>query len=350
MTSRFDYFLQQIIVITKVEFFLVLLLMVLIFFFHFFFQMKKSKMKSKEESLKEAFLQALREEKPHISEALLKKASPYSILVVIESLSAKVRGDIWKSISLPVVEKYLLPLARKWAMKRTILKKSFAARTFSLLPMQEEESKVMRLLQDSANIIRISASVAAAKIGTMRLLQAIVNVMVEEREEGRFFYRDAILQGNSGNLGWIREQLKLEIDPRFRLVYLDILSQVFDSDLLPYIMQDLNSEDEKLRFKALKILENFPSAIEKKKMIALVDDPSYEIRGTVVTILGRLFGLNVKESLIHGLLDPEWWVRVHAALALKSLGDGGRRILMGYPQDKFPTIFETVQYVLSLPD
>lgn len=56
---------------------------------------------------------------------------------------------------------------------------------------------------------------------------------------------------------------------------------------------------------------------------ALAEDPSWEVRSSVMQALGRLKAGDHVPLLLQGLSDPEWWVRVNAAEALHALGEPG---------------------------
>lgn len=219
-----------------------------------------------------------------------------------------------------------------------------------LCPLAQDEQLILTLLKDPVPLIRTEAALCAVSIGSIPLLKTIFEDMKKESSRGRYAYRDAILKGQPFIFSWIREQLKIEKDTELRALYLDILSAKFDSSVLLYIKEDLKSENDQLRFEAVKVLAKFPNEEAIAWLVPHLRDSYSLIRAEAVKTLPLVFGVKAISALKYALVDSEWWVRLQAALSLKKLGEPGKKILLEQKKEDNLLAYEVATYVLSLGD
>lgn len=78
-----------------------------------------------------------------------------------------------------------------------------------------------------------------------------------------------------------------------------------------------------VRLNAVRSLASIGEHSVSAEIAGLAEDPSWEVRSSVMQALGRLQARDRIPLLLHGLSDQEWWVRFNAAEALRSLGEPG---------------------------
>jgi hypothetical protein len=345
-----DRFLQLIINIAIGELVLIGIVILLIIIFHGIIKYVNIRDKKNRKELATIFLEAIEEKQPFSFKSITKKLTkPFPMLSIIEDINSKFTDDHWKKIKTEVLNQMLFPLARKWYRSSSWIKRNFSIRCFALLPLKEDEEKIVLLLQDKKTLIRLSASLCAVTLGTPKLLEVMFDVMKKEPEKGRYAYRDAVLRGNINVFSWIREQIKLEENSDLRLIYLDLLSSRYDSSVLLYIKKDLQSDNQYLRLKAIKILGKFPSKESVSLMLPYLNDPYYLIRAEILAFIPGILREEAFDYLKEGMKDEMWWVRLQAALGMKKLKEKGLNYLKNVSQEE-KDMYDLAQYVLSIPE
>jgi hypothetical protein len=92
---------------------------------------------------------------------------------------------------------------------------------------------------------------------------------------------------------------------------------------IPSLRHLLNHQVANVRLNAVRSLSSIgdPSVIED--IASLGEDPSWEVRSTVMRALGKLHASEHIPLLLQGLSDQEWWVRHNAGSALIAIGTQG---------------------------
>ena len=96
---------------------------------------------------------------------------------------------------------------------------------------------------------------------------------------------------------------------------------------LPYLQKLLRHEDPNVRLNSVRALASIGDHISIEPISKLGEDPSWEVRNSVMHALGKLGAQDQIPVLLQGLSDQEWWVRYNAAQALYHLGDEGIKAL-----------------------
>ena len=336
--------LRVIIIVTSVEFYFIVFTILLLLVLNQVIKYKNKRDEEIKRKISSALLKAVEEERSYTPDLLpTGRFKPEVLLLVIEDISSKFSGEHWENIKKILLDKYLFSCTRKWAQDKRWLKRHFVARCFALGAHKEDEDLIIKLLNDKVPLIRITAAISAIAIASVPLLLAFFDAMKKEPERGRYAYRDAVLKGQSHIFSWIREQLKIEEDIAMRYIYLDILGAKYDSFVLRYIHKDLQHKEDKLRLKAVKILTNFPTKEALELFLPFLEDHYYLIRAEVIAVLPKIMGQEALPILTKTMQDKSWWVRLQAALGLKSLGNEGKSVLMKEESQ------EVAKYVLSLP-
>jgi HEAT repeat protein len=345
-----EKFLEIVILITIIETYLILSLIIALFgskiVVTFF-----DKIREKRRNGFSKFLVQLMESEVILNEKLISKKfqNPKIMLPIIEDFDEKFADPKWKKIEKFIIKTYLLDYALKWVNSSSWEKRFFSARCFVLYPAVEYENEISLLLYDSVPLVRITAAISAVAVGSVTLLQDIFHVMLSEPVAGRYPYRDAIFKGSTSIFTWIKQQIKIEKDPEKRFMYLDILGTRFDSNILKYIRDDLDSKNFQLRKKSVEILVKFPNKETEQLILPFLQDPSPKIRSCVIKALPMILGKDSIKILENFLKDINWWVRFQAALGLNSFGDIGKHILLNQEKEGNELAYEVAKYALSLP-
>jgi HEAT repeat protein len=78
-----------------------------------------------------------------------------------------------------------------------------------------------------------------------------------------------------------------------------------------------------VRLNAIRSLASIGDHSVIQDIASLGEDPSWEVRSSVMTALGKLRASENIPLLLDGLSDQEWWVRHNAGYALMAIGDQG---------------------------
>lgn len=244
--------------------------------------------------------------------------SQYILLEVLEGYNLRFSGDDWKQLNSLLSQRFLLPKARRWVKSWFWLKRNFAARVFALAPLSKDESHIVQLTQDRSFLVRSVASVAAVKLESKRGVLNILHNMHQELGYAHVYYSDILSQGSNQVFNWVAEVAAEH--KALHLVCLEVLAGKTAPVATPFLNEDFQAKNAKIRQAALKVAIRNPQKGNEKIFSSCLEDPDEEIR-----ILGSM-GLGnypVKEgyaALQKGASDSSWKVRLECAKSLKKLG------------------------------
>lgn len=268
---------------------------------------------------------------------------------VLEKFDQRFTDQRWIDIKNRVVHQVLLNSIDKYANNRSWFKRQLAARALLLNPANAKEDILRKLLNDSSYLVRIVAAVCITKTPFENLFGEMIVRMSKETELSQFSYRDALMQCDHKKFKWIEYILETNTDPAVSAICLDLLSTRYTDNLLPLISPFLRSENQKCRILAIKAVGNIPNSDAIRILNEHLTDSDWEIRAESVVGLSKLHAVQSSTKLQIMLNDPIWWVRLQAALALKSFGIEGKMILANQNKDLVPLAYEIAQYTLALP-
>lgn len=247
-----------------------------------------------------------------------------TVLEVVEAFNRRFEGIDWTQLRDTVSDSVLLPRARRWANSFFWVKRNFSARVFSIHAEAQDEKKILRLMEDRRFLIRSPASLAAIHLESVKGIQMILRAISSEPGFAKFFYRDALIQGSPKVSSIIVE---LAGDPMLHQAALDVLGAKSWGGKIPFLKNDLTSDDAHVRLLALRVLirnilpDSFPFLERAAK------DPDPKVRAAALQGL-NLFPAEESWTLLEaGLSDPAWEVRVEAGKGLKQRGGQGIEIL-----------------------
>jgi hypothetical protein len=299
-------------------------------------------LKKRKEKIETFIFSQLEQEKPFIKEQYPGNVRwDKALLQVLENISSKITGEAWEQLSHNCAEAFLLPQARKFAKKRSWIKRNLAARSFALCPKEVDEPILLNLVEDNNSLIRTPAALALVALESRVGIRKILWAIRDEPGYTEFIFRDILLRGSNKVVKYLIEFAE---DPILHPIVLDFLGAKSWGKELPFLEKDLNSPDPKIFELALKVLIQNPLPLSYSFFLRAVKHFNPNIRILGMQGLGQ-FILDGSWKILHrGLRDPDWTVRVEAGKVLKSQGELGIALLK---RQKEKRAQETAQFVME---
>ncbi|GAB4187273.1 MAG: hypothetical protein Tsb0015_05770 [Simkaniaceae bacterium] len=351
MTNSYYYIeLFKLKLVLQVNIIILVILFVISIVYHFRLVVKEKKDDQRLKKLNQIFSECL-QQKPSFTKKLFPKAylKVEYFLPVLEKYQELFFGDYWEKFKEFIIHNLLEKNIQKNLISRSWQKRGIAIRTLIISPSTDNEKYIEVLLRDKIPLIRFNAAICALKIKTERLINKVLEALSQEDAAKRYPYRDALINSDHFVHKTIAQRLKIEKDPKVRIAALQILSLKIGYVTLDMIEEDLQAEDASRRWWAVKALENVPSKETVEILIKMADDPVWQVQAAVLGILGKMHDKQALDTLIRKIHDPVLWVRLHAALSLKEIGEEGIEILENLDPEKDKNAYEIASYVLSLP-
>lgn len=270
------------------------------------------------------------------------------LLEVLENFNKKLKGEEWDALKQAIGELYLLPKARKRAKSWFWSRRNFAARSFALVPLAQDESFILSLVQDREFLVRSTASLAAVIIGSRKAIELTLDWMAKkETGYARYYYRDILLQGSTKAFEEMAKIAKEKKEGPIHLACLEVFAGKTVPYPLPFLEEDLKSKNETSFLAALKVLERNPIENTEEILLSALSHPHPSIRAEAAKELKVYPGPLTVEALEKALKDPIWEVRLRAASSLKEMGENGIAILKKQTADHNQLGYEVAQYALD---
>ena len=293
---------------------------------HRFFRFFSNKRKDKKKEIVANYYHSLFESKKTFSlqDHPEFKGWVKSILEVVENFNETLSGDQWLALRNSVVETILLPTARKWCKSILWTRRNYASRTFRLYAKPEDENSILDLMNDKKFLVRNPAAIAAICIESQKGVLKLFQELIKDKQYAQFIYRDALLFGSGKVFQYILEIAK---DNTYHLPALSILSGKSWGKEIPFLQNDLSSQDPNTRLLALKVLIRNPLIDSHQYFEKEAQDSDPSIRAVAMEGIGFFSSNQSYEILKKGLCDSVWEVRLSAARACRKLGEPGIKIL-----------------------
>lgn len=281
----------------------------------------------------------------------VKKLKPYAnhelLLSEMEIFDRRYKGDQWDSLKNEVSRLYLMPKARKCYRSIFWINRNFSARCFALTPFSQDETKILKLLDDSVFLVRSLAVVATIKLELKEGILKILRLMGQEQGYSRYFYKDMLLNNGSFKVfNWIKEFANFEKDPQIHFSCLDVLADKSINISEDFLYRDLDSNDKTLQLAALKVFANNPQINSAKILLKYMNDKDPHLRAQAALGLQYILTKEALEKLEKALCDKSWMVRQQAGWSLKKMGKVGLDILKRQTETN-KEAYESAQYALK---
>lgn len=308
----------------------------------------KRKSERKFTSLKSALLLAIQKRIPLTDLSLPSRSRTSAILIpTIKKIDEETKEPFWNELKKAIYDTFLLPKAQKLAYAKRWSKRIEAISCFALFPDLKNEPYILHLLLDSTPVIQYSAASCAAKLGTSSCINAIIDEMNKVDRFLRHPFQDALLKAPTSALKYLEKRLEQDLDPFTRVSCLEVLAHRMNPEIADLAARDLHAKSKNLRIAAIRTLGYDASAKSISLLLPLLQDPEWEIRALTARSLGYQKADEALLPLSALLQDKVWWVRMNSALALKRLGEKGRKQLEKQSPEGDRYAYEIARYVLT---
>ena len=270
-----------------------------------------------------------------------------NLLLTLEMFEYRISGNDWEELKDKIAKIYLLPLARKKANSSSWIKRNFSSRCFALCPIKEDQEIFLKLINDPIFLVRAPAALALARFEHKQGIVEILKQMSHETGYAHFFYRDVLLNSSKQVFELIQEIAKQEKDSSIHLACLEVLDFKAIISIPDYLLDDIRSNNEKIRWEAVKILARNPQKKSVNILIKCLEDPVPEIREAAILGLEYFPSNEVFSKLEYVLQDSIWPVRLRAAQTLKKMGEKGINILKHQSLDINKNAYNVSQIILQ---
>lgn len=290
----------------------------------------------------------LLEKKPYCETEQLKKCSGQKVILpVMESYNHRLRGGEWEELKIKIGDLYLLPTARRWTESRFWNRRNYSARCFALIPLQNDSERILKLLDDKVFLVRSIAAVAAVQLEERRMIYKILQHMSVVAGYANSFYNDILLQGSDKVFRSTAEIALSEKDPQMHIACLKVLGCRTVNYPLPFLKEDLNSDNIAIRRAAIKVVAMNPQMDAEEILWKYLKDPSEDVRIEAISGMQFFVNDNTIAKLSEALKDESWSVRYQAANTLKKMGDKGLLALNQQDPRNSRQAYDVAHYALQ---
>jgi HEAT repeat protein len=320
-----DFWKKIVIYLFLIEIGTIILFLFIIPFNRLFLFYKQKKKDFVSEKISEILINCLYGKKT--LSPTLAKYNKQILLAELEAFSNRIRGENWENLKNRITKSYLLPTARIDAGKPSWLKRNFAARCFSLTPLEKDEKEILQLANDPVFLVRSIAAIALMSLEKKEGILEIIKQMSLTKGYSRYFYQDLLLKGSRMVQNCIKKIAQKNKNHSIHLACLELLTNTTFYSIPKYLEDDLISDDPKMRLAAVKILANNSQESAIPHLLLRMRDSNWKVRQEAILGLQHFPSPEVLEILEQTLEDQEWLVRLYAAKTLKKMGEKGTEVL-----------------------
>lgn len=250
------------------------------------------------------------------------------LLDALEAFNHRVRGAEWKQVKEKIASHYLLHKARRWSTSWFWKKRSRAARIFALQPLAQDEPLILKLLTDPVFLVQSVASLAAVQLESKKGVELSLHWMARTSQNyTRFYYRDILLQGSAKVFQYLAEISQGQKNPQIKLASLEVFAGKTVPVPLPFLKEDLASQDPQILSTALRVLIRNPTENTEEILLQASHNSAPIVRTVAALGLKTFAQPNILQALESMLKDPVWEVKLQAATSLSEMGSEGIEIL-----------------------
>jgi HEAT repeat protein len=280
-----------------------------------------------------------------------KKAKKMNVLLpIINKFDETLHSQNWNKLKAKIGEEILHKLAKKNATHRRWRHRFLAAECFKVYAVRQDEDFLVKLIKDKFPLVTLSASVTAIKLGTAKLINALIDRMSQERRLTLTMFLMLFENASSEIYHIVSDRLNNERNPFIRTSCYKILQKLPATQKIENFHNDLQTNNLELKLSVLHYISYAQCKDAVLVLKKMLKDKEWEVSSVAVRLLGNLGAVEAISEISNMLENPEWWVRLNAALALKKLGNEGIIVLKTQNPDKDRYAYEVAQHVLQYAD
>lgn len=334
-----------------VEIVLVVILIILTFIMKFYFQRQNNHNENQKKQIDSYFRTLASSQKEFNAGNMPDNWRKLDlVLPVIYDIDKTNDSKHWLTLKESISHSVLLPIARKKYSSRTWLNRLLSAQCFELAMDDEDEGHVCVLMDDKVPLVHLYAITAAIKRSTISMINMVINYVAQKRRLGQSVYLRLFENAKPQVAGYVEDRLKTETDPFTRATCYKILLSFPPSQNNIDTSKDLNASNIELRLAAIRYTVHKYKNDSVELLSQLISDNNWEVRSVSLFLLGKLNSKHLISQISQCLKDPVWWVRLNAALTLKSLGPVGIEVLSSLDPKADLYAYETAMHVLNTPN
>lgn len=219
-------------------------------------------------------------------------------------------------------------------------RREIAAMRLGVLSLPETVPQLSRLLRDGRVPVRYTAARSLAIIGSSEAFQALVGLLARPGWIDTARLLEIVQHAPRTDIEPLRQMIEDERTPlQSRLLLLDLTGDWREYRIVDTLRSLLASENKELVTRAIKALVRMGDIDSLPSVLALMDDPRWEVRAQVARAAGMMSFTEALPLLRQSLTDPAFWVRRNAAEALVRMGPAGKAALQSAAllNDQFAT-------------
>lgn len=321
-----QYEVAEIFVIT--EFVLVALIMLVTCIMRVYLNYRDRRNAELRKSIEESLLNLLVTKQPLKVSEYKRKWRKISLLMPILFKFDKEHASVdWELMRTELLDKIILPLARRASRRHLWSLRYFAAEAFSQRFEKSDEKTIIRLVKDRVPLVSMHAVPAALAIGSEAAVNAIITLMSKQSLPTQKTYLRSFSHSPANTHTIVERRLLSTSEPSIRAVCYNILAKFPAGNQNLDVSQDLKSDNLNLRISALNYAAYTRSGDTVAILLSALKDPSWQVRLIALHYLKAFHPSEALHAVADLLHDSEWWVKMGAASALKAFGDKGKQLV-----------------------
>lgn len=250
-----------------------------------------------------------------------------NILLPITHKFEKKVEDKWEAVRISFFQSVMLPLARIDAISSNWTRRYYAAKVFSLFFEANDESYILKLVNDNVPLIRYNAIIPAILYGSEKSINSIISRMAQEPWLTQFLYLREFYNASGTSRIYIENHLVTSTNPDIRYVCYKLLLNYSPLKYTWNYQADINSNHMKLRCATLMFITYVDRESAIPLITRLLKDPDWHIRATSLVCIKSLKLHQAISEISQYLNDTNQWVSLVAMQVLYELGEQGQQVL-----------------------
>jgi len=266
----------------------------------------------------------------------------------LQRLSLQVGGEDWERLTEVVRKTSWFEEVRDRAVSRYWWRRLQATQALMATAAPSEEPLIEALIRDEQPAIQRAAVWCLRRVQSPRLARAVLDLAGSQPRILRRHILEVLAENRQQVLGPLVDRLTMGTkrdDVRTSLALAEMMGV---PGLLEHVLPHASSEDLEVRIATARALSAYPHPSSSRVLVGLLNDDAWQVRAQAATGLGAIGAREAVSNLDEAITDPNWWVRLRSALALRRLGEPGVTLLEQRQREPDAYAYEMAQYVLDL--